>query len=61
MKRINEYPARICKSQHACYLCMKDIKYGERYYDGGYGRRAHVKCGNHVARYYKDRNKKRNK
>jgi len=31
---------------HVCAICLKDIEVGERYYDGGYGRRAHIDCGN---------------
>ena len=29
---------------HTCKICGSIIRFGERYYDGGYGRRAHVVC-----------------
>lgn len=35
---------RVCQSVHECVLCDNDIRQGERYFDGGCGRRAHVKC-----------------
>ena len=38
------YPLRTCNSLHFCEICRKDITLGERYFDGGYGRRAHEKC-----------------
>lgn len=46
MKKINyhKYKIRVCYSLHHCALCLKDIKCGEMYYDGGYSRRAHVSC-----------------
>ena len=38
------YDVRSCQSMHFCRICNKDIVASERYYDGGYGRRAHVTC-----------------
>lgn len=35
---------RYCYSVHSCVLCGKDIRLGEFYRDGGYGRRAHDEC-----------------
>jgi hypothetical protein len=29
---------------HSCLLCGRAIAVDERYFDGGYGRRAHVEC-----------------
>jgi hypothetical protein len=29
---------------HECCLCGGIIRAGERYYDGGFGRKAHVRC-----------------
>jgi hypothetical protein len=29
-----------------CQICDRAISYGEQYYDGGYGRRAHEFCVN---------------
>jgi hypothetical protein len=37
-------PIRRCQTLHFCELCRANIHNGERYHDGGYGRRAHVKC-----------------
>ena len=39
-----EYPKRNCKSLHFCELCRQDITFGQDYYDGGYGYRAHDLC-----------------
>jgi hypothetical protein len=39
-----KYPMRRCQTLHTCALCEDHIVMGERYYDGGYGRRAHVDC-----------------
>lgn len=41
----HRYRVRRCRSLHHCEVCGRDIYGGERYYDGGYGRRAHEKCG----------------
>jgi hypothetical protein len=35
---------RNCRYLNFCELCKRDIKAGEQYFDGGYGRRAHVEC-----------------
>ena len=39
-----KYPIRTCYSLHHCEVCRKDITLGQRYFDGGYSRRAHVTC-----------------
>lgn len=39
-----KYPIRKCYALHGCRICGKDITLYQNYYDGGYGRRAHVKC-----------------
>jgi len=39
-----KYTVRTCMSLHECKLCSEKITLGEIYYDGGYGRRAHVAC-----------------
>lgn len=41
---VGKYPIRTCRSLHHCELCSKDITLGQRYRDGGYGRRLHVEC-----------------
>lgn len=38
------YPIRTCQSLHCCDICGESITLGQKYYDGGYGRRAHVDC-----------------
>ena len=43
-KEFYEYPRRFCKYLNYCAVCNQDIKEGEEYFDGGYGRRCHVKC-----------------
>lgn len=43
-----KYKIRTCLSSHHCNLCTYPIKLGERYYDGGYDRRAHVLCNDGV-------------
>jgi hypothetical protein len=45
-KEVNwrKYKVRTCLSSHECRICGKDICLGDQYYDGGYGRRAHVDC-----------------
>jgi hypothetical protein len=42
--RYGHYPLRCCRSLHTCALCESDIRLGEMYFDGGYGRRAHEDC-----------------
>jgi len=39
-----EYRKRRCYSMHHCDICGKTIYSGEEYYDGGYGKRAHISC-----------------
>lgn len=39
-----KYPVRVCRSLHFCQKCAQSITLGQEYHDGGYGRRAHVKC-----------------
>jgi len=39
-----KYPVRECRSMHSCAECGKDIKLGDFYRDGGYGRRVHEIC-----------------
>lgn len=39
-----KYKTRTCKTLHYCAVCNNDILPGERYHDGGYGRRAHIDC-----------------
>lgn len=38
------YKLRTCMTLHQCAICGQDIVHGERYFDGGYGKRAHEKC-----------------
>lgn len=45
----SKYPVRTCKSLHGCEICHQDITYGQKYYDGGYGRRAHDLCADAMA------------
>jgi len=44
-KEYYEYPKRVCYSLHHCEVCEKPILCGEKYFDGGYGRRCHIDCG----------------
>ena len=43
-KSMCEFPIRRCNSMHRCCRCGENICLGHEYYDGGYGRRAHVNC-----------------
>ena len=43
-KNWRKYRIRECRYSNFCALCERDIKAGEQYFDGGYGRRAHVEC-----------------
>jgi hypothetical protein len=43
-KPYDKYMERTCRSLHYCELCENDIKYSQKYYDGGYGRRVHKSC-----------------
>jgi len=40
----SKFPIRKCRSRHACSVCETHIIYGEKYYDGGYRKKTHVKC-----------------
>lgn len=35
---------RTCRSLHHCEICKRDITVGQRYFDGGYSKRAHESC-----------------
>ncbi len=39
-----KYKIRTCRSLHHCEICNGDITLGQKYYDGGYKRRAHDLC-----------------
>jgi hypothetical protein len=39
-----KYPIRVCRWLNECRICGRNITDGERYYDGGYGRRGHELC-----------------
>lgn len=41
-------PIRTCRTMHACCACDKVIQDGQKYHDGGYGKRAHVECLNRI-------------
>uniref|UniRef100_A0A6H1Z947 Uncharacterized protein n=1 Tax=viral metagenome TaxID=1070528 RepID=A0A6H1Z947_9ZZZZ len=45
-KKVNyvKYPIRTCQTLHHCEVCGEPIMAGERYHDGGPGRRAHTDC-----------------
>ena len=45
-EKYGKYPRRTCYSLHSCAICEEEITYGETYYDGGYGKRAHDECVN---------------
>ena len=46
----SDYRLRTCRTMHECVLgpalgtCDGTIRCGEQYRDGGYGRRAHLRC-----------------
>lgn len=44
MTAYTTYKTRTCKSLHYCAICKGRIEYGQKYYDGGYGKRAHDLC-----------------
>lgn len=46
MSKINwkRYPKRTCLTMHECRICGDRIDYGQRYFDGGHGRRSHIHC-----------------
>lgn len=39
-----KYPVRRCYTRHECAICNEAITLGQVYYDGGYGKRAHLAC-----------------
>ena len=41
--KLTKYPVRVCRWVHECILCDIKIRTGDQYYDGGYGKRAHIK------------------
>lgn len=41
---LSRMPLRTCRSMHDCMLCHLIIGNGDRYYDGGFGKRAHERC-----------------
>lgn len=41
---LTKYPLRTCQTLHECCLCNLHIMFGQKYYDGGIRRRAHVQC-----------------
>lgn len=43
-KPIWKYAVKTCRTLHECFLCGKDIIYGQDYHDGGWNKRAHVTC-----------------
>ena len=49
------YKLRTCRSLHSCAICKHfsdgdtSIRFGDPYYDGGYGRRAHQLCVNRLS------------
>lgn len=46
--RWTNYRLRTCNSLHDCALCGGQITIGDKYRDGGYGRRAHETCGSRM-------------
>ncbi len=44
LDRILSKPIRTCRYVHECCVCEGEIVDGEKYFDGGYEKRAHVKC-----------------
>ena len=44
LDRLRRYKVRTCLYLNECCLCGKAITAGQQYHDGGYSRRAHVKC-----------------
>lgn len=43
-EQYGKYKIRQCRTMHECAVCEQTIAYGHLYFDGGYGRRAHVGC-----------------
>ncbi len=48
LSKINykKFPTRICRVPHHCKICNLPIIKGQQFYDGLFGRRAHVNCVN---------------
>jgi len=44
IQKLRSYKVRTCIYLNECCWCGKAIRAGEQYFDGGYGRRAHVNC-----------------
>jgi hypothetical protein len=40
----SHYRLRTCYSLHSCNVCEEDIRMGQRYFDGGFRKRAHEHC-----------------
>lgn len=45
-----KYPLRTCMYLNECNVCGRAIVVGQKYYDGGYGRRCHFECAPHQQR-----------
>jgi len=46
---LHELRVRTCLYGDRCLVCLDRIRSGERYRDGGHGRRAHLACADEVA------------
>lgn len=46
MLPLHHYPVAVCTTADQCCVCLRAIDVGQRYYDGGTQRRAHIACGN---------------
>jgi len=44
IKKLESSFVRKCYTSHECCLCLNDISLHQLYYDGGYGKRAHITC-----------------
>ncbi len=40
----SKYRLRMCRYMNECAVCKAAIVAGQEYFDGGYGRRAHIDC-----------------
>ena len=52
LQRLVRKPIRVCYTMHECLICNEGINVGQRYFDGGHGRRAHEDC---VRRWFEQR------
>ena len=43
--KYGHYKIRTCYRLHFCAVCGHEIMLGQKYFDGGYQRRAHLECG----------------